>query len=68
MLIKIKGQTANLGQKQNDIIKQTVQVPIYDNLKALSDGSLYDVEALLYDDIPESANSMRDPFNGDDIL
>lgn len=68
MLIEIKGQTQNLGQKQSGMLKETAKVPIYDILRALSDGSIHDVDETLYDDIPESDNRISDPSVRDDIL
>ncbi|KJS10367.1 MAG: hypothetical protein VR67_18915 [Peptococcaceae bacterium BRH_c8a] len=68
MLIEIKGQTQNLGQKQNGMLKQTVSTPIYEILKALSDGSIHDVDESIYNDIPESDNRISDPTTRDDIL
>lgn len=61
MLIEMKGQTQNLGQKANGFLKQTTKDPINDILKGLADGTIYDVDPAIYDAIPESANSIRDP-------
>ncbi len=66
MLIEIKGQTQNLGQKQSGMLTQTVVTPIYEILKALADGTIHDVDASLYEEILPSANSMRDP--SDEVL
>ena len=66
MLIEIKGQTQNLGQKQSGMLTQTAVVSINEILKALADGTIYDVDPKLYDDIPPSANRMRDPSQRDD--
>ncbi|TLS38690.1 M14 family zinc carboxypeptidase [Pseudalkalibacillus caeni] len=52
MLIEVKGQTQTLGQKQNGMLKQTVKAPIYDILAKLADGSIHDVDASRYEDIP----------------
>jgi len=61
MLIEIKGQTQNLGQKQKGMLTQTAVTSIYEILIALADGSIHDVDASLYDEIPPSANRMSDP-------
>jgi len=66
MLIEIKGQTQNLGQKQSGMLTQTAVVSIYDILTALADGTIHDVDTSIYDDIPESANSIRDPTTRDE--
>jgi len=66
MLIEIKGQTQNLGQKQSGMLTQTAVVSINEILKALADGTIHDVDASLYDEIPPSANRMRDPSQRDD--
>jgi hypothetical protein len=68
MLIEIKGQTQNLGQKQSGILTQTAVVSIYEILTALADGTIHDVETSIYDDIPESAHSIRDPTTRDEEL
>lgn len=65
MLIEIKGQTQNLGQKQSGMLTQTAIASIYEILTALSDGTIYDVDASLYDEILPSANSIRDPSQRD---
>lgn len=56
MLIEVKGQTQSLGQKQSGMLKETVKVPIMEILKSLADGSINDVNADLYDQIPDAAN------------
>ena len=61
MLIEIKGQTQNIGQKQSGMLTQTAVVSIYDILMALADGTIHDVDASLYEEILPSANPMRDP-------
>lgn len=61
MLIEVKGQTHNLGQKQSGMLTQTVTTPIYEVFKALTDGTIHDVDASLYDNIPESANRISRP-------
>jgi len=66
MLIEIKGQTQNLGQKQSGMLTQTAVVSIYEILTALADGTIHDVDASIYDDIPESANRMSDPTTRDE--
>ena len=66
MLIEIKGQTQNLGQKQSGMLTQTAVTSIYEILTAISDGSIHDVDPSIYDDIPESANSIRDPSTRDE--
>jgi len=66
MLIEIKGQTQSLGQKQSGMLTQTAVVSINEILKALADGTIHDVDPKLYDDIPPSANRMRDPSQRDD--
>ena len=66
MLIEIKGQTQSLGQKQSGMLTQTAVVSINEILKALADGTIHDVDASLYDEIPPSANRMRDPSQRDD--
>ena len=66
MLIEIKGQTQNLGQKQSGMLTQTSVVSIYEILKALADGSIYDVDPSLYEEILPSANRMSDPSQRDD--
>ena len=68
MLIEIKGQTQNLGQKQSGMLTQTAVASIYEILTALADGTIYDVDPALYDEIPESANSIRDPSQRDEEL
>lgn len=66
MLIEIKGQTQNLGQKQSGMLTQTAVTSIYEILTALADGTIHDVDASLYDDIPPSANRIRDPSQRDE--
>ena len=66
MLIEIKGQTQNLGQKQSGMLTQTAVTSIYEILKALADGTIHDVDASLYDQVPPSANSIRDPSQRDE--
>ena len=68
MLIEIKGQTQNLGQKQSGMLTQTAVTSIYEILTALADGTIYDVDPAIYDEIPESANSIRDPTTRDEEL
>jgi hypothetical protein len=68
MLIEIKGQTQNLGQKQSGMLTQTSVVSIYEILKALADGIIYDVDPSLYDEILPSANRMSDPSQRDEEL
>ena len=68
MLIEIKGQTQNLGQKQSGMLTQTAVTSIYEILTALADGTIYDVDPAIYDEIPESANSIRDPSTRDEEL
>ena len=66
MLIEIKGQTQNIGQKQSGMLTQTAVVSIYDILTALADGTIHDVDASLYEEILPSANRMRDPSQRDE--
>ena len=66
MLIEIKGQTQNLGQKQSGMLTQTAVVSIYEILKALADGTIYDVDPSLYDEIPPAANRIIDPSQRDE--
>ena len=66
MLIEIKGQTQNLGQKQSGMLTQTAVVSIYEILTALADGTINDVDPSIYDDIPESANRISDPSQRDE--
>jgi Zinc carboxypeptidase len=66
MLIEIKGQTQNIGQKQSGMLTQTAVVSIYEILIALADGTIHDVDAALYEDILPSANRMRDPSQRDE--
>ncbi len=68
MLIEIKGQTQNLGQKQSGMLTQTAVASIYEILNALADGTIYDVDPSLYEEILPSANSMRDPSQRDEEL
>jgi len=68
MLIEIKGQTQNLGQKQNGMLKQTVKESVFEILKGLADGSVYEIDPAIYDAIPESDNRISDPSVRDDIL
>lgn len=56
MLIEVKGQTQNLGQKQSGMLKETVRVPIMEILKSLADDSIHSVDAERYDEIPDAAN------------
>jgi hypothetical protein len=65
MLIEIKGQTQNIGQKQSGMLTQTAVVSIYEILIALADGTIQDVDASLYEDILPSANRMGDPSQRD---
>jgi hypothetical protein len=66
MLIEIKGQTQNLGQKQSGMLTQTAVVSINEILTALADGTIHDVDPSIYDDIPESANRISDPTTRDE--
>jgi hypothetical protein len=66
MLIEIKGQTQNLGQKQSGMLTQTAVTSIYEILTALADGTINDVDPSIYDDIPESANRISDPSQRDE--
>ena len=66
MLIEIKGQTQNLGQKQSGMLTQTAVTAIHEILTSISDGTIQDVDTQIYDDIPESANSIRDPTTRDE--
>lgn len=61
MLIEVKGQTHNLGQKQNGMLIQTVTTPLYEIFKALADGSIHNVDPAIYDKIPESAFRISRP-------
>jgi Zinc carboxypeptidase len=61
MLLEVKGQTQTLGQKQSGMLIQTVKAPIYDILTSLTDGSIENVDADLYDEIPPAYGSMGDP-------
>ncbi|XXM71356.1 M14 family zinc carboxypeptidase [Lysinibacillus sphaericus] len=61
MLIEVKGQTQTLGQKQNGMLIQTVKTPIYDILTSLTDGSIENVDADLYDEIPPAYGPIGDP-------
>lgn len=61
MLIEVKGQTQTLGQKQNGMLKQTVKTPIYDILNEIADGTIEDVNADLYDEIPAAYGGIGDP-------
>ncbi|MFB6466360.1 M14 family zinc carboxypeptidase [Cytobacillus sp. Hz8] len=65
MLIEIKGQSQTLGQKQAGMLKETVKVPLYEVFKGLADGSINDVDTKVYDEIPESSNSISDPTTRD---
>lgn len=65
MLIEIKGQTQSLGQKERGKLVQTVKEPVYAVFKALADGSISDIDADLYDQIPVSANGIGDPSTRD---
>ena len=66
MLIEIKGQTQNLGQKQSGMLTQTSVVSIYEILIALADDTIYDVDPSLYEEILPSANRMSDPSQRDE--
>ena len=66
MLIEIKGQTQNLGQKQSGMLTQTAVTAIHEILTAISDGSIHDIDTQIYDDIPESANRISDPTTRDE--
>jgi hypothetical protein len=70
MLVEVKGQTQSLGQKQNGMLKDAMKTPVYEALKALSDGSYKAIDPTLYDKIPESANSIGSPHDSeaDDIF
>jgi len=61
MLIEVKGQSQTLGQKQSGMLTQTVKIPVYEILKGLGDGSVNDINPNLYNDIPVSANGIKDP-------
>ncbi|WP_044338866.1 M14 family zinc carboxypeptidase [Rossellomorea aquimaris] len=61
MLIEVKGQTQTLGQKQNGMLKETVKAPIYDILNSIADGTVENVNADLYDEIPPAYGSVSDP-------
>ncbi|WP_243297360.1 M14 family zinc carboxypeptidase [Bacillus litorisediminis] len=64
-LIEVKGQTQTLGQKQSGMLKETVKTPIYEIMKALADGSIRDVDASLYEDIPPAYGGIGDPSTRD---
>lgn len=70
MLVEVKGQTQSLGQKQNGMLKEAMKTPVYEALKALSDGSFNNVDPVLYDQIPQSDNSISAPHDSetDDIF
>jgi hypothetical protein len=55
MLIEIKGQTQTLGQKQNEMLKETAKVPVIAVLNGLADGSLENADPAVYDAIPSTA-------------
>lgn len=61
MLIEVKGQTHNLGQKQSGMLTQTVTTPIYEVFKALTNGTIHSIDASLYDNIPVSSNRISRP-------
>ncbi|WP_374056003.1 M14 family zinc carboxypeptidase [Rossellomorea sp. FM04394] len=61
MLIEVKGQTQTLGQKQNGMLKETVKAPIYDILNSIADGTVENVNADLYDEIPPAYGGISDP-------
>ncbi|MEK9199999.1 M14 family zinc carboxypeptidase [Ureibacillus sp. FSL E2-3493] len=61
MLIEIKGQSQTLGQKQAGMLKETVTQPLFAVFQGLADGSIYEVDTQVYDDIPEASNSISDP-------
>ncbi|SOC41427.1 M14 family zinc carboxypeptidase [Ureibacillus acetophenoni] len=61
MLIEIKGQSQTLGQKQSGMLKETVTQPLMAVFKGLADGSIHEVDTKVYDEIPESANPIKDP-------
>ncbi|MBM7608911.1 hypothetical protein JOD29_002177 [Lysinibacillus composti] len=61
MLIELKGQSQTLGQKQSGMLKETVTQPLMAVFKGLADGSVYEVDTKVYDDIPEASNSISDP-------
>lgn len=65
MLIEMKGQSQTLGQKQAGMLKETVTQPLFAVFKGLADGSINDVDTKVYDDIPESSNSISDPTTRD---
>ncbi|MFC7685238.1 M14 family zinc carboxypeptidase [Ureibacillus sp. GCM10028918] len=65
MLIEIKGQSQTLGQKQSGMLKETVTQPLMAVFKGLADGSVYDVDTTIYDEIPEASNSISDPTTRD---
>jgi hypothetical protein len=48
------------------MLTQTAVTSIYEILTALADGTIHDVDPSLYDDIPPSANSIRDPSQRDE--
>jgi hypothetical protein len=66
MLIEIAGQTLTLGQKANGRLIKTAADSVFAILKALADGSIYDVDTAIYDAIPESANRIADPTTRDE--
>lgn len=61
MLIEVKGQTHNLGQKQSGMLTQTVTTPVYEVFKALANGTIHNIDASLYDEIPKSAHRISKP-------
>ena len=65
MLIEIKGQTQSLGQKERGKLIQSVKEPVYENFKALADGSISEIDPDLYNQIPISANRISDPSTRD---
>jgi len=65
MLIELKGQSQTLGQKQSGMLKETVTQPLFVVFKGLADGSVYNVDTAIYDEIPEASNSISDPTTRD---
>jgi len=65
MLIELKGQSQTLGQKQSGMLKETVTQPLFAVFKGLADGSVYNVDTAIYDEIPEASNSISDPTTRD---
>lgn len=66
MLIEIAGQTQTLGQKANGRLTKTATDSVIAIMKALADGSIYDVDTTIYDAIPDSANRISDPTTRDE--